>query len=129
LECVEARDAGAAALDDEQLERALREALRGDTVALVAVLQEEARRRFPPPMMGLPAALMTKLLERQRPPRTGSGRGSVLPWRGLPAEHPARDQSGQDRRVQKAAVHLVAPHFLGRQCERAQRRAGAALDL
>jgi hypothetical protein len=82
LECVEARDAGAAALDDEQLERALREALRGDTVALVAVLQEEARRRFPPPMMGLPAALMTKLLERQRPPRTGSGRGSVLPWRG-----------------------------------------------
>jgi hypothetical protein len=60
LECVEARDAGAAALDDEQLERALREALKGDAVALVALLQEEARRRFPPPLMGLPAALMTK---------------------------------------------------------------------
>jgi hypothetical protein len=45
LECVEARDAGAAALGDEQLERALREALKGDAVALVAVLQVLRKQR------------------------------------------------------------------------------------
>jgi hypothetical protein len=45
LECVEAHDAGAAALGDEQLERALREALKGDAVALVAVLQVLRKQR------------------------------------------------------------------------------------
>jgi hypothetical protein len=45
LECVEARDAGAAALGDEQLERTLREALKGDAVALVAVLQVLRKQR------------------------------------------------------------------------------------
>jgi hypothetical protein len=45
LECVEARDAGAVALGDEQLERTLREALKGDAVALVAVLQVLRKQR------------------------------------------------------------------------------------
>jgi hypothetical protein len=46
LECVEARDAGAGPLGDEQLERALREALKGgDAVALVAVLQVLRKQR------------------------------------------------------------------------------------
>jgi hypothetical protein len=45
LECVEAGDAGAVALGDEQLERALREALKGDAVALVAVLQVLRKQR------------------------------------------------------------------------------------
>jgi hypothetical protein len=38
----------AQALDDEQLERALREALQAGDAAEVDVLQDEARRRYPP---------------------------------------------------------------------------------
>jgi hypothetical protein len=44
----------------------------GDNVALVAVLQEEARRRFAPPMMGPAGGAHDQALARARPTYTAA---------------------------------------------------------